>query len=224
MLFLVGSVFWCANGVMAFCFYTITTPHILLCEAVTAFVGGTLFWIGAYLSYVESLNPAAHAHFGWEVEHETKRLVEPRAVSGRPTSLGRGRRHFGKHVAVGGEADAEKAKTDFESGEQQKRKNGPPPPKWKWVGADWSSFGFVANVIQLYGATIFWVSVLCGMPGILPDAGSEASEGLPAKNVGLWEGLYWVPQILGSWGFIISGAMFSLEVQRKWYKPKLLSA
>lgn len=142
-----------ANGVMAFCFYTISTPHILLCEAVTAFVGGTLFWIGAYLSYVEALNPAAHAHFGWEVEHDAKRLVEPRAVAGG-AALGRGRRHFGKHVrVVGGEADAEKGKTDFENGEQ-KRGQQQPPPKWKWVGADWSSFGFVANVIQLYGASI----------------------------------------------------------------------
>ncbi|KAG9045327.1 hypothetical protein FS837_006490 [Tulasnella sp. UAMH 9824] len=204
---------------MAFCFYTVTTPHILLCEAATAFVGGTLFFFGAYLSYVESLNPAAHAHFGWEVEQETMRLVEPRSVSGK-TSLGRGRRHFGRHVVVG-RGDAEKGRK--ESGEQ-KPASPPPPPKWKWVGADWSSFGYVANVIQLYGATIFWVSVLCGIPGILPDAGSGPSDGLPAKNVGLWEGLYWVPQILGSFGFIISGAMFSLEVQRKWYKPKLLSA
>lgn len=232
MLFLLGSIFWCANGVLAFCFYTNSTPHVLLSEAATAFIGGTLFWIGGYLSYVESLNPAAHAHFGWEVDREAKRLVEPRssssaAVSGR--ALGRGRRHFGKHIATAaaggrgggrslGVVDAENGKTDVDNEGQGKL-----PPKWKWEGADWSSFGFVANVIQLYGASIFWVSVLCGMPGILPDAGSAASEGLPAKNVGLWEGLFWVPQVLGSPGFIISGAMFSLEVQKKWYKPEFLS-
>ncbi|KAG8912124.1 hypothetical protein FRC01_005275 [Tulasnella sp. 417] len=159
MLFLVGSIFWCANGVLAFCFYTLSTPHILLSEAATAFIGGTLFWIGAYLSYVEALNPAAHAHFGWEVDHELKRLVEPprHPVSGTEAkSLGRGRRHFGKHVGqgvAGGSAEdsAEKGKAEVDNEDMQQ---GNPPRKWKWVGADWSSFGFVANVIQLYGATI----------------------------------------------------------------------
>ncbi|KAG8912223.1 hypothetical protein FRC01_005218 [Tulasnella sp. 417] len=161
VLFLVGSIFWCANGVLAFCFYTLSTPHILLSEAATAFIGGTLFWIGAYLSYVEALNPAAHAHFGWEVDHELKRLVEPprSSVSGTEAkSLGRGRRHFGKHVqaATGGSAEdsAEKGKADIDNEDSQQGNSPPSPPKWKWVGADWSSFGFVANVIQLYGATI----------------------------------------------------------------------
>ncbi|KAG8974676.1 hypothetical protein FRC05_007010 [Tulasnella sp. 425] len=198
------------NGVLAFCFYTLTSPHIINSESATAFIGGTLFWIGGYLSYVESLNPAAHAHFGWEVDHEARRLVEPRAP-GTPGALGRGRRHFGRHrVGAGGlveEEDVEGGKPG--GGVANGKQGGQAPPKWRWVGADWSSFG--------------WLSVLCGLPGILPDAGSGPSEGLPAKDVGLWEGLYWVPQIMGSPGFIISGAMFSLEVQKKWYKPELLS-
>jgi hypothetical protein len=30
---------------------------------------------------------------------------------------------------------------------------------------------------------------------------------------------YWTPQILGGLGFIISGTLFMLETQSKWYKP-----
>lgn len=110
--------------------------------------------IGAYLSYVESLNPAAHAHFGWEVDHEARRFVEPRA----PGTLGRGRRHFGRHRVAGGGGPVEE--DDVEGGKPgggvgNKQQGGQAPlPKWKWFGADWSSFGYVANVIQLYGASI----------------------------------------------------------------------
>ncbi|KAG8887008.1 hypothetical protein FRB99_004325 [Tulasnella sp. 403] len=211
-LFLIGSVFWCANGVMSFNFFTVTTSHIALCEAVTAFVGGTLFWIGGYLSYVESLNPARHAEFGWEIENETKTLIEPSRTT---SALGRRRRHFGKHVPP--HSDSEKSEQPSPTNEVQHT------PKWRWVGTDWSSVGYVANLIQFFGASIFWVSVLCGLPGILPDSGAQSASDLPAKSLGLWVGLYWVPQVIGAPCFVISGAMFMFEVQRKWYIPKINS-
>lgn len=50
MLFLVGSLWWCANGVMAFNFYTVSTNAIANAEAATAFLGGSWFLIGSYLS------------------------------------------------------------------------------------------------------------------------------------------------------------------------------
>jgi hypothetical protein len=31
--------------------------------------------------------------------------------------------------------------------------------------------------------------------------------------------LYWTPQVLGGLGFIISGTLFMLETQTKWWKP-----
>ncbi|KAG8987805.1 hypothetical protein FRB90_003134 [Tulasnella sp. 427] len=187
MLFLVGSVFWCANGVLVFCFSSLSTTPILASEAATAFIGGTLFWFGAYLSFVEALNPARDARFGEEVESE----------------LGLG----GGAVGRGWVGSASTSGTAGVMGRE----------KVKMVGR---GGGGLARSGGRSGTSPTWVSVLCGLPGVLPDAGSEASDGLPARNLGLWEGLYWVPQILGSPGFIISGAMFSIEVQKKWYRPK----
>jgi len=34
-------------------------------------------------------------------------------------------------------------------------------------------------------------------------------------------GVFWVPQVVGGTGFIVSGLMFMVEVQDKWYKPAL---
>lgn len=40
-----------------------------------------------------------------------------------------------------------------------------------------------------------WISTLCGLPGILPVSGSVAATGLDSTSLGLWEGLFWVPQV-----------------------------
>ena len=36
---------------------------------------------------------------------------------------------------------------------------------------------------------------------------------------GLEDGIYWVPQIVGGSGFIISGTLYMLETQKNWYTP-----
>jgi hypothetical protein len=50
VLFLVGSIAWCLNGVSSFCFFNDNGKQAQNFEAWTAFAGGTLFWIGAILS------------------------------------------------------------------------------------------------------------------------------------------------------------------------------
>ncbi|CAK7269889.1 hypothetical protein SEPCBS119000_003801 [Sporothrix epigloea] len=91
------------------------------------------------------------------------------------------------------------------------------PQRRKWVWwPSWSELctvyaremGFWANVIQLFGATIFWISGFTGLPPIanrLSTAGTN--------------GAYWTPQVIGGCGFIISSLLFMLETQRKWYLP-----
>ena len=71
--------------------------------------------------------------------------------------------------------------------------------------------GFLACLFQFLGASIFWISGFTALPGINNVIGSQ----------GLLDGIYWAPQIVGGTGFIISGTLFMLETQEKWYKPAL---
>ncbi|KWU41518.1 hypothetical protein RHOSPDRAFT_27580 [Rhodotorula sp. JG-1b] len=71
VLFTLGSVFWCIQGIQVFCYPNNTTTVFTNTEAAIAFLGGTTFLIGGYLGYVESLNPAFadwDGAFAYEVE------------------------------------------------------------------------------------------------------------------------------------------------------------
>jgi hypothetical protein len=68
--------------------------------------------------------------------------------------------------------------------------------------------GFLACCSQLVGASIFWISGFTALPGILNKLSPVV------ENV-----IFWLPQVLGGTGFIISGTLFMIETQEKWYKP-----
>ena len=65
--------------------------------------------------------------------------------------------------------------------------------EWKWIGARWNEIGYVGSAIQMFAATIFWVSTITGIPGVID-----------MEYVGLTDGIYWVPQIIGGSGFTIA--------------------
>jgi len=65
--------------------------------------------------------------------------------------------------------------------------------QWKWFGARWREIGYDASAIQAVAATVFWISTITGIPGVID-----------MNNVGLTDGIYWVPQVIGGSGFIIS--------------------
>lgn len=157
-----------ANGVMDWDYFTDSSLHIGLCEAATAFVGGTyvrcpscpylgplplppsisLFLFGGYLSYVESLNPTRDTDFGWELDEEAHRLFQHTEPQG---PLGRRRKHFGKHVVPRQNGGHEKVPSGTSNSSEQSSPSNPP---WRWCGTDWKSLGFTANFIQLCGASI----------------------------------------------------------------------
>jgi hypothetical protein len=70
--------------------------------------------------------------------------------------------------------------------------------------------GFLACSFQLAGATVFWISGFTALPGILNHLSPH-----------LEDGIYWTPQVIGGSGFIVSGCLFMLETQTKWYLPAL---
>lgn len=85
---------------------------------------------------MESLNPSRDTDFGYKVDEEAHTLLRKRDTSSG--SLGRSRNHFGKHHAAAGSHG--KIEDNL--------------PEWRWWGSDWHSIGFVANAIQLFGASI----------------------------------------------------------------------
>ncbi|KAG6358731.1 hypothetical protein INS49_012250 [Diaporthe citri] len=68
--------------------------------------------------------------------------------------------------------------------------------------------GFLACLSQMIGATIFWISGFTGLPQVLGVLS------VPAEN-----GIFWLPQVVGGTGFIVSSWLFMLETQPNWHTP-----
>lgn len=60
----------------------------------------------------------------------------------------------------------------------------------------------------MIGATIFYISGFTALPGINNKLSSAALDGA-----------YWFPQILGAIFFVISGLLFMIETQKRWWLP-----
>ncbi len=50
----------------------------------------------------------------------------------------------------------------------------------------WNQLGYVASFITFCGATIFWISTITGVPGVLPAEPTHIAE---------WDILFWFPQV-----------------------------
>ncbi|KAF2664517.1 hypothetical protein BT63DRAFT_443594 [Microthyrium microscopicum] len=68
--------------------------------------------------------------------------------------------------------------------------------------------GYIACVIQLFGATLYGICGVISLPGIL-------------SNFQPWQELggYWIPQIVASLCFLTAGIMFTVITQDSWYRP-----
>lgn len=83
-------------------------------------------------------------------------------------------------------------------------------PSWHELRTHYfKEIGFLACLSQMVGATVFWISGFTALPAIYDRLTTPA-----ALN-----GAYWAPQVIGGTGFIISGTLFMLETQKKWYMP-----
>ena len=69
--------------------------------------------------------------------------------------------------------------------------------------------GYLACTIQLFGVTLYGVTAIVVLPGILDSLAD-------------WQELaaYWVPQMVASACFLIASLMFMIETQEKWWKPE----
>ncbi|KUI63213.1 hypothetical protein VP1G_10348 [Cytospora mali] len=233
-IFTLGSVVWVINGF--FVLLPMTNPadtwggESLWGGGVTAMVGATIFEVGSVFLMLEAVNENRSECFGWALEealsHGKGDLVLRKDSSGcRHHHQDRKAWLSKKSVAddtPGSDEDAaglvdEEGKRNGGDSEEGGASRGKGRRRWTW----WPSWyelrthyvrdiGFLACLSQMIGATIFWIAGFTGLPQIIGVLT------VPATN-----GIYWLPQVVGGTGFIVSSFLFMLETQPNWYTPEL---
>lgn len=186
--FILGSTFWVINGFILFLPLapSHSSPHGNA-AAWIAFAGGTFFEIGSYLMYLEAINAGHEKLFGPALWG----LIEDAGADWT------------------GSKDSERSVHDRGASRTH--------VDFRWLGrAPWRELGFLASVAQLCAASIFWISTITGVPGVIPNLSTN-------PPVAITYVFYWTPQLLGGTGFIISSLLLMIEVQRTWWRPNLRS-
>ncbi|KAF2661160.1 integral membrane protein [Lophiostoma macrostomum CBS 122681] len=213
VIFTLGSVVWVFNAF--FVWLPLVRPstefstEVLYGGGITAFIGATIFEFGSVLLVAEAVNENRTECFGWALEHATSHEVEKGTGTARlrPSNSGCTHHHRNKRNLVGKGQNVVKDgyTVDAPSGKRS----------WTWFPSVTElrthyihELGFLASVTQLIAATIFWIAGFTSLPGIYDHMSSTITIVF-----------YWNPQTIGGTGFIISGALFMLETQSRWYKP-----
>jgi hypothetical protein len=214
-IFTLGSVVWVINAF--FVWLPLVQPDTefkdeeLYGGGVTAFIGATIFEVGSVLLLAEAVNEDRTGCFGWALEralsHEDGEKGEGGEYRLRPTRSQCAHHHLNRSNLVG------KGNAAIHSSDAEKRsKTG---SSWTWFPSLYElrthyihELGFLASFTQLLAASVFWISGFTALPGIYNKM---------SRTVTIV--LYWTPQVVGGTGFILSGLLFMLETQSRWYKP-----
>ncbi|KAF7122216.1 hypothetical protein CNMCM5793_000173 [Aspergillus hiratsukae] len=208
-VFTIGSVIWVINAF--FVWLPLEDPssefpnEVLTGGGVTAFIGATVFEIGSVLLVLEAVNENQTGCFGWAVETASKEAAEEveQAAMRIKSDIDSCLHHH---------AHRRSFLTPSETRQAAGRK---PPFEWLPTATELRThylheIGFWASFVQLVGATIFWIAGFTGLPGIINHMSQAVTNGV-----------FWVPQIVGGACFILSGLLFTLETQEKWYIPAI---
>lgn len=213
-VFTLGSVIWVINAFFAW--LPLVRPDTafknesLYGGGITAFIGATVFEFGSFLLMAEAVNENRSGCFGWALERSLSHREEGQDLNLRPSKSRCTHHHLNKRNLVG--------KGRYDGSESQaKPETAQDGHSWVWWPSSEEfrshylhSLGFLASLSQLLGASIFWIAGLTSLPGIYDHMSR------PLIIV-----FYWTPQVIGGTGFIISGTLFMLETQSKWWKPAL---
>ncbi|KAL7811720.1 hypothetical protein V8C44DRAFT_330138 [Trichoderma aethiopicum] len=219
-IFTWGSVVWVINGF--FVWLPVEAPstefdgETTTAAGVTAFIGAIVFFeVGSILLLFEAINADRSGCFGWAVEQ----LVEK---NGSSSSGGKARlrvvanrrhchhHHQNRRNFVGKHSAATSLEAHPTSDGAQEQKNWQWFPSWHELRTHYiHELGFLAGVAQFFGATVFGVSGFTALPGINNHLTPQ------------WRlnAAYWIPQVIGGSGFIVSSTLYMLETQQKWWKP-----
>lgn len=223
--FTVGSVIWIINAF--FVWLPLEDPNTeffgesLKGGGISALIGATVFEIGSVLLLLEAVNANQTGCFGWALETELKKVesntshpVAAQVTKVKPTTLECRHHHANKRNLVGAGRHLHRhishdATAGYTTSSPTNDKSFRWLPSWSELKSHYlHELGFLASLVQFIAATIFWIAGFTGMPGI----NDHLSQGLA-------DGVYWVPQIVGGIGFVLSGLLFTLETQERWYKP-----
>jgi hypothetical protein len=178
-LFLVGSIFWVINGIFVFNKVISDEEASTRAEKATSFLGGTFFLFGGIAMYLEALNSENTMMFDEEIRKGERNVLFAVAQVFLPKKFVKKHIHKGKEIQL----------------------------DWKWYG--WKSIkdiSFMANFTQFLAVTVFWISVLTYLPGILPLEEDST-------NRALFIIFFWVPQVAGAFLLIVSSVLLMLETQ-----------
>ncbi|ORX35146.1 hypothetical protein BD324DRAFT_634045 [Kockovaella imperatae] len=216
--FTFGSAVWVVNGYVEW--FPLFRPNldnqtVSRTAAALAFIGGTVFEIGSYLMVVEALDRGREINFGTAIGqllHHRRHVDQEKDAEHHKLIQDHVLHHRERHSssttlshAVNTDGGTEK------NGKQSKVK------PWIWWGPPmWHDMGYCAAVIQFFGATVFWIATITGLPGVIP--GFAAGGG----SIAIIDVFFWTPQVVGGTGFIISSTLLMLEVQGSWWRIKPL--
>ncbi|KAB2577081.1 putative integral membrane protein [Lasiodiplodia theobromae] len=209
VIFTLGSAIWVLNAF--FVLLPLVRPssefqnEVLYGGGVTAFIGATVFVVGSVLLLLEAVNDDRAGCFGWAVERLFQEDAQPNAEKADEECL---------VVRVHPKSPCDHHHSNRKILVESATHPGG-PRKWQWAPS-WKDLrthyfrelGFLASLIQLVSATVFWIAGFTSLPGIYDH-----------MSTGLRDGVYWTPQILGGLGFILSGTLFMVETQVTWWKP-----
>lgn len=171
---------------------------------LTAFLGATVFEFGSVLLMLEAVNENRTDCFGWAIEESLDGFLSIHPAHGCRHSHSQ-KKTFIKGLVARHEEEQQHEKNDSANKERT----------WSWWPTWYElrthyfrEIGFLACLSQMIGATIFWIAGITSLPPILNNF-----------SLGAEDGAYWAPQVIGGSGFIISSALFMLEVQPRWYIP-----
>ncbi|KAF5621164.1 5-carboxyvanillate decarboxylase [Fusarium tjaetaba] len=201
VVFTIGSIIWVINGYYSF--LPVLYPSTKVSDwagGLTAFIGATVFEFGSFLLMLEAVNENRSDCFGWAVEESVDGMLHlthahncKHAHAQKGTLVKQSSRSLGNNVADSSGKDR----------------------MWSWWPTWYElrthyffDIGFLACSSQTFGATVFWISGFTALPPILNGLST------PAEN-----GVYWLPQVIGGTGFIVSSLLFMVEVQPRWYMP-----
>ncbi|XAO22397.1 hypothetical protein I312_101167 [Cryptococcus bacillisporus CA1280] len=209
--FTLGSAIWVINGFLVW--FPLLRPKLdtdtfLRTSSATAFIGGTIFELGSYLMVVEALDRGREINFGTAIGQllHHRRHTPHNATLNSSTLV-----NPSEERSYTASSTPPNSKQDIKTGIVEGAKG------FIWWGKPmWHDMGYMAAIVQLFAATVFWVSTLTGLPGVIPGYASGGG------STAIIDVFFWTPQVVGGTGFIVSSAILMIEVQKHWWLPNII--